>query len=67
MRKTSLTKKKIEKLVDQIAHTYKGDSGINFIDAANLPVRSEILDILDLLFETLFPGRVDRCSRDRKQ
>lgn len=56
MRKTNLTNKKIEKLVDQIAHTYKGDSGINFIDAANLPVRGEILQILDLLLEVLFPG-----------
>jgi serine O-acetyltransferase len=56
MRKNGLTNEKIEELVDQIAHTYKGDSGINFIDASNLPVRGEIAQILDLLFEVLFPG-----------
>jgi len=56
MIKKKLTKKRLEKLVDLIAETYKGDSGINFIDAANLPVRGQILDILELLFEVLFPG-----------
>lgn len=60
MRKTGVTNKKIDKLVDRIAHTYKGDSGINFIDAANLPVRGEILDILDLFFEVLFPGHTGK-------
>jgi serine O-acetyltransferase len=62
MRKKKLTDKKIENLVDKITHTYKGDSGINFIDAANLPVRGEILEILDLLFEVLFPGHTGRRS-----
>jgi len=56
MAKNKLTNKHLEKLVDDITETYKGDSGINFIDAANLPVRGEILHILDLLFEVLFPG-----------
>jgi len=56
MAKNKLTNKNLEKLVDKITETYKGDSGINFIDAANLPVRGEILHILDLLFEVLFPG-----------
>ncbi len=56
MRKRKLTEEKIKNLVGQIAHTYEGDSGINFIDASNLPVRSGILEILDLLFEVLFPG-----------
>jgi len=56
MRKNKLTDKKIKALVDEIAQTYKGDSGINFIDASNLPIRGEILQILDLLFEVLFPG-----------
>ena len=60
MKKKKLTGQKITKLVDQIAETYKGDSGINFIDAANLPVRGEILEILDLLFEVLFPGHTGR-------
>ncbi|MBC8218152.1 MAG: serine acetyltransferase, partial [Planctomycetes bacterium] len=48
------------KLVEQIAETYKGDSGINFIDASNLPVRGEILEILELLFEVLFPGHTGK-------
>lgn len=56
MIKKKLTEKRLEKLVDRIAETYKGDSGINFIDATNLPVRGQILDILELLFEVLFPG-----------
>ncbi|MFQ6035447.1 MAG: serine O-acetyltransferase EpsC [Sedimentisphaerales bacterium] len=56
MRKTKLTNKKIEELVGRIGRTYLGDSGINFIDASNLPVRAKILEILDLLFEVLFPG-----------
>jgi serine O-acetyltransferase len=51
-----LTDKRLEKLVGQIARTYEGDSGINFIDAANLPVRGQILELLQLLFEVLFPG-----------
>lgn len=51
-----LKDEKLEKLVDEIIGTYKGDSGINFIDTGNLPVRSEILEILDLMRELLFPG-----------
>ena len=51
-----ITKETIEKLVDQITRTYQGDSGINFLDVANLPVRDKILQTLDLLTELLFPG-----------
>ena len=47
---------KIEQVVRKIADTYKGDSGINFIDVTNLPVRDKILEILDLFIEILFPG-----------
>ena len=60
MRKRKLTDKKIQNLVDEIAQTYRGDSGINFIDTSNLPVRGEILQILDLLFEVLFPGHTGK-------
>jgi len=56
MGKADLTRKKMEGMVDKITETYKDDSGINFIDASNLPVRDKILDILDLLNELLFPG-----------
>jgi serine O-acetyltransferase len=56
MPRESLTNAELESLVSQITQTYKGDSGINFIDAANLPVRDKILEVLDLLTELLFPG-----------
>ncbi len=62
MNAKKLTHRKLEMLVDRITETYKGDSGINFIDAANLPVRGQILDILDLLFEVLFPGHTGSKS-----
>jgi serine O-acetyltransferase len=56
MRETKLTAKKMEDLVSDITRTYDGDSGINFIDTSNLPVRSRIVEVLDLLTEVLFPG-----------
>jgi len=56
MRKNRLNDKKIENLVGKIGRTYKGDTGINFIDVSNLPVRDKILEILGLLTELLFPG-----------
>ena len=48
--------KNTEKLVNDIVETYEGDSGINFIDVTNLPVRDKIIEILDSLIELLFPG-----------
>jgi serine O-acetyltransferase len=56
MQKKKSADKKIENLVEEILQTYQGDLGINFIDASNLPVRGQILEILELLFEVLFPG-----------
>ena len=56
MAKEELTDKKLEGLVAEIVRTYQGDVGINFIDATNLPVRDKITEVLDLLFEALFPG-----------
>jgi len=56
MQRSGLNNKSVEKLVGEITSTYKDDTGINFIDAANLPVRDKILAILDLLTELLFPG-----------
>ena len=38
MEKNKLTNEKIEKLVGEIARTYQGDSGINFIDVSNLHI-----------------------------
>ena len=62
MRKTRLTDQKIKDIVDEITQTYKGDSGINFIDVSNLPVRDKILEVLDLLTEILFPGYTGKRS-----
>lgn len=56
MEKDALTEKIMKELVEKITHTYKGDTGINFIDASNLPAREKILEILDLFTELLFPG-----------
>jgi serine O-acetyltransferase len=56
MVKKELTDGKIESLVGKIARTYKDDSGTNFIDVSNLPVRDKILEVLELLTEILFPG-----------
>lgn len=60
MTEERLTNKKIESLVSDIARTYQDDSGINFIDVSNLPVRDKILEVLELLTEILFPGYTGR-------
>lgn len=43
-------------LVERIVATYDESSGINFIDAENMPVRDRILEAVDLLVELIFPG-----------
>lgn len=48
------------KLTEQIVSTYKDDSGTNFIDVRNLPVRDKIIHILELCTELLFPGYTGR-------
>ncbi|MEJ2646934.1 MAG: serine O-acetyltransferase [Sedimentisphaerales bacterium] len=50
----------VKKIVDSIVPTYHDDSGINFINASNLPERDKILEILDHLMELLFPGYTGR-------
>ncbi|MBN2183057.1 MAG: hypothetical protein JW715_14190 [Sedimentisphaerales bacterium] len=60
MKKDKLTNKAMKELVGQITHTYKGDTGINFIDVSNLPAREKILEILDLFTELIFPGYTGR-------
>ena len=62
MPKTRHTDQKIKGIVDEIIQTYKGDTGINFIDVLNLPVRDKILEVLDLLTEILFPGYTGKRS-----
>ena len=56
MQNEQLTDGKIQELVREIGLTYEGDSGINFIDVSNLPVRGKIVEVLNLLMEILFPG-----------
>jgi serine O-acetyltransferase len=56
MQMKRLTNETIGNLAGEIARTYEGDSGTNFIDVSNLPVRDKILEILELLTEILFPG-----------
>ena len=46
----------IKNVVKAVVDTYRDDSGINFIDTTNLPLRDRILEILGLLMEVLFPG-----------
>ena len=56
MEKNKFTESEIKKTVDEIIQTYRGDTGINFIDVSNLPAREKILEILEMLTELLFPG-----------
>jgi serine O-acetyltransferase len=46
----------IKNIVKAIVDTYQDDSGINFIDTRNLPLRDRIRQVLDLLIEVIFPG-----------
>ncbi|HER20012.1 MAG TPA: serine acetyltransferase, partial [Chromatiales bacterium] len=43
-------------VIEALLATYQDDSGANFIDVRNLPVRGRILQILDMFYELLFPG-----------
>jgi len=65
MEKSILSSEKVSTLVSGIVETYHGDSGINFIDASNLPVRDKIIEVLDLLTELLFPGYTGRRTVTR--
>jgi len=60
MKKDKLANETIKNLVGEITRTYQGDSGINFIDTSDLPVRDKILEILDLFGDLLFPGYTGR-------
>lgn len=48
--------KETGKLVEAIVNTYDDNSGTNFIDVKNLPVRDKILEVLSALIELIFPG-----------
>ncbi|OQA03166.1 MAG: Serine acetyltransferase [Planctomycetes bacterium ADurb.Bin401] len=51
-----MSQNNIDKIVKELVDTYEADSGINFIDTKNLPLRDRIYDIVDLLMEVIFPG-----------
>jgi len=65
MDKGRFDSEQVADLVGRIAGTYEDDSGINLIDATNLPVRDKIIEILELLMELLFPGYTGRRSVKR--
>jgi serine O-acetyltransferase len=46
----------VKNIVKAIVDTYQDESGINFIDTTNLPLRDRILEVLNLLMEVIFPG-----------
>lgn len=46
----------IYELAERIVETYQDETGINFIDVTNLPVRDKIIENLEMLLEVLFPG-----------
>jgi serine O-acetyltransferase len=52
-------------ITEQIVQTYTDDSGINFLDIKNLPVRDKIIHILETLLEILFPGYTGRRTVTR--
>jgi serine O-acetyltransferase len=43
-------------ITQAICKTYGDHQGINHIDDSNMPQRDEVLEILDMLLEVLFPG-----------
>jgi len=66
MNEEGLTQQQVEQLVGEIAATYEEDIGINLIDAANLPVRDKVIEILGLLTELLFPGYTGKRTVTRR-
>lgn len=50
----------IQQLAKQLLATYENDSGTNFIDAKNLPVREKVIQIIHEFLELLFPGYTGR-------
>lgn len=46
----------IREITARLVGSYSDETGTNFIDVTNLPMRERILDIMDLLVELLFPG-----------
>lgn len=58
--KKNFNEKETDRLAEQIIKTYQSGAGINFIDAQNLPVRSRIVELVQLFSELIFPGYTGR-------
>lgn len=43
-------------LLNELEKTFEDNIGINYLEGGNLPRRAEILNIINLLMETVFPG-----------
>lgn len=53
------------RITAEICETYQDDEGINHIDGNNLPQRDEVVAILEVILEILFPGYTGKRSFDR--
>ena len=43
-------------LLNQLENTFEDNIGVNYLEGGNLPRRAEILEIINLLLELVFPG-----------
>ena len=47
------------KLLDTLEKTFEDNIGVNYLEGGNLPRRSEILEMINLMLELVFPGYDD--------
>jgi len=52
-------------ITDTVCATYEDETGINHIEGANMPQSEEVLAVLELLLEILFPGYSGRYAFTR--
>ena len=45
-----------QNLLSVLEKTFEDNIGVNYLEGGNLPRRSEILEIINLLLELVFPG-----------
>ena len=45
-----------QELLDKLEKTFDDNIGVNYLEGGNLPRRAEILEIINLLLELVFPG-----------
>ncbi len=53
------------RITGDICATYEDERGVNHIDGVNMPQSDEIIRILELILETLFPGYTGRRTFNR--